>query len=446
MQNNNSDLLFDLNIEYLKYQLKGEPINMKKGVKFEDAFNLCITNAHHDGNCLEDLNDNYTLFNYKSNPRSYQVDIAGLVNLEANNDNISTNTEETDITTYKDYKCKFLKYDFFDGTETVKMEHEDIIIEYNLSQKKFMNEAKDKIILDLCEKVKDIGKNIATRSVSNDFERAKSIFKEEDTIKNLFKEEYDTKKCNTSILINYYNGLLSFSFILKNRFNHSQKGYPNLIKFSQIKDKNQLYFFHATFIREIDGAYKVISNYNLNKAAGIDEKIFDEKKKKDIFVKNDVLLFELKDSKTKNYCLNCMYDNYEVLNGYVKTLKNKNEFKDCEFYYIGIQEGEEEAKESNDKKNNKIEDILKIKLFFFHNSKIFGKNYNEMNIEKLKILDLLKDEFSEIEKKFSEIEKKFEKKFEKINFKDNIIITCLFVLIIMMVVLYITVLCYVLKL
>ena len=101
-----------------------------------------------------------------------------------------------------------------------------------------------------------------------------------------------------------------------------------------------------------------------------------------------------------------MLDNYEVLNGYVKTLKTKNEFKDCEFYYIGVQEGEEEVKENDVKSNNINEDILKIKLFFFNNYKIFGQNYNEMNIEKLKILKLLKDEFSEIEKKLEKVEKK----------------------------------------
>ena len=429
MQNNNFDLLIDFNIEYLKNQLKGEPVNMQKGVKLEEVFNLCITNVHYNGDCLEDLNKNNTLFNYRKSPRSFQVNIAGLVNIKDTNEDISTSTEETGKTTYKGYKCEFLKYDFFDENGTVKMDHEEIKIEYEISKMKFTDETKKIINLDLCKKIKDIGKNKASRSASNVFERAKSVFDEENDIKELFKE-YEI-----GVLKNYYNELLSFSFILKNRFNHSQKGYPNLIKFSQIKGKNKLYFFHATFIREIDGAYKVISNYNLKKSVGIEEKIFDEKKKKDIFFKNDILLFELKDTKTQNYCLNCMYDNYEVLNGYVKTIKTKNDFKDCEFYYIGIQEGKEEAKEKDDK--NKIEGILKIKLFFFYDSQIFGQNYNEMNIEKLKTLNLLKDEFSGIEKKFSGIEKKIsgiEKKISGIEKKNNIILFILIILIIIILI------------
>ena len=57
-----------------------------------------------------------------------------------------------------------------------------------------------------------------------------------------------------------------------------------------------------------------------------------------------------------------MYDNYEVINGYVKILKNKKEFKNCEFYYIGIQEKNREEKEKDVNKNI-TEGILKIKLF-----------------------------------------------------------------------------------
>ena len=121
-----------------------------------------------------------------------------------------------------------------------------------------------------------------------------------------------------------------------------------------------------------------------------------------------------------------MYDNYEVINGYVKILKNKKEFKNCEFYYIGIQEKNREEKEKDVNKNI-TEGILKIKLFFFHNNIIFGQNYCEMDPEKLKVLNLLNDEFSEIDKKFENIEKNFEKKF-------NIIIFGLIVLIIIILV------------
>ena len=426
MQNNNLDLLFDLNLEYLKIQLKGEPVDMQKGIKLEEFFNYSITKAIHDGNCLENLNDNITLFNYrKSKSRSFQVYIAGLVKVQENNDEISINTEDTEKTNYKNYKFEFLNYDFFDENEIVKLNYENTKIEYELKTMKFLNETRANINLDLCELIKDTGKKNAEKSVSNVFERAKSIFNSEEKIKTLFKEE----EFEIPEIKKYYDELLSFSFILKKRFNHSQKGYPNLIKFSQIKGKVKLYFFHAMFIREIDGAYKVISKYNLSKAAGINEKKFDEKKNENIFAKNDVLLFEIKDSKVTNYCLNCMYDNYEVINGYVKILKNKKEFKNCEFYYIGIQEKNREEKEKDVNKNI-TEGILKIKLFFFHNNIIFGQNYCEMDPEKLKVLNLLNDEFSEIDKKFESIERKFEnieKNFEK---KFNIIIFGLIVLII----------------
>ena len=145
------------------------------------------------------------------------------------------------------------------------------------------------------------------------------------------------------------------------------------------------------FVREMAGAYKVISKYNVSKTARIYEKIFDKKKNKKFLVKNDVLLFELKDNKAINYCLNCMHDNYDVLNGYIKILKNKKRFKNI----------------------------------FFHNGHILGQNYNKMNPEKLNILYLLNDEFSEIERKF-----------EFITLKANIIIFSLFILIILIITLF----------
>ena len=114
----------------------------------------------------------------------------------------------------------------------------------------------------------------------------------------------------------------------------------------------------------MEGEYQVISKNDLCKNDGIYEKIFDEKKNRTILVKNDVLLFELKDSKTINYYLNCMNENYEVLNGYIKILKKK-EFKNCQFYYyIVIQEKNEEEEQKEFKKNKIIEDILKFKFFF----------------------------------------------------------------------------------
>ena len=97
MKNNNFDFLLVLNIEYLKNQLKGEPIIIQKGVKLEEFFNLYIKKERYDGFSLENLNDNITLFNYrKNNPKSFQVNMAGLVKVEENIDDISTNTKETE--------------------------------------------------------------------------------------------------------------------------------------------------------------------------------------------------------------------------------------------------------------------------------------------------------------------------------------------------------------
>ena len=111
MKNNNLDLLVDLNIQYKKNQLKGEPVIIQKGVKLEEFFNLYNKKARYDGFCLENLNDNITLFNYrKNNPKSFQVNMAGLVKVQENIDDISTNTKETEKTTYKNYKCEFLKF------------------------------------------------------------------------------------------------------------------------------------------------------------------------------------------------------------------------------------------------------------------------------------------------------------------------------------------------
>lgn len=150
MQNNNLDLLFDLNLEYLKIQLKGEPVDMQKGIKLEEFFNYSITKAIHDGNCLENLNDNITLFNYrKSKSRSFQVYIAGLVKVQENNDEISINTEDTEKTNYKNYKFEFLNYDFFDENEIVKLNYENTKIEYELKTMKFLNETRANINLDL---------------------------------------------------------------------------------------------------------------------------------------------------------------------------------------------------------------------------------------------------------------------------------------------------------
>lgn len=73
---------------------------------------------------------------------------------------------------------------------------------------KFINEIKKYINLDLCELFKNIGKNNAQKSVSNVFEKDKSIFNNEEKIKKLFEDKYDMNE-----LKNYYEDL--FPIFLK---------------------------------------------------------------------------------------------------------------------------------------------------------------------------------------------------------------------------------------
>ena len=137
-----------------------------------------------------------------------------------------------------------------------------------------------------------------------------------------------------------------FSNFIKTKFNSAQKNIPNIIKFVKTNIQN-IYLFHISLIRELDGAFKVIDTYNFTKNSKL-EAIDLEKEKSTpsdvIFKKDDVLLFELKDSTIENIALRCLYHNYESINGYVKLLKETEEFKDSTFYYIGIQEKKESEK------------------------------------------------------------------------------------------------------
>ena len=72
--------------------------------------------------------------------------------------------------------------------------------------------------MDLCQKLKEIGKNKDSESKSsNIFERARA---------NIKKNEFD---------IDYVNKIVEFLRFLKNEFNAGQSDYPNLIKFAKLK-------------------------------------------------------------------------------------------------------------------------------------------------------------------------------------------------------------------
>ena len=109
--------------------------------------------------------------------------------------------------------------------------------------------------------------------------------------------------------------------------------------------------------------------------------------------------------------LNCLKDNYKEINGYIKVIKEEKQFKNCKFFYIGIQEVKEPEIDEDilfEKKNKKIInfDELKVKLYTFSNGKIFGEDYRTMNKKKIETLNIIKPEFDNIDKKFENIDKR----------------------------------------
>ena len=200
---------------------------------------------------------------------------------------------------------------------------------------------------------------------------------------------------------------------MKKEFNASQRGLPNIIRFSKLniddKDKNEdIFFFHIIFRRELDGAYKVKEKYDFLKVSGLKEVDLSYKTENNFFT-DDILLFELKDSTIENVALNCLRHNYKVLNGHIKNLKKIPKYKNCKFFYIGIQERkkkEEENKEKDENKKGYVEkngenlfvnnnnnfslDLLNIKYYTFFDGKIFGENYRKVNPKKLEILKFIK--------------------------------------------------------
>ena len=99
--------------------------------------------------------------------------------------------------------------------------------------------------------------------------------------------------------------------------------------------------------------------------------------------------------------------NYYVLNSHIELLKEKDNFKNCRFFYIGVQEQNNQNFSNNNINNGKNEvyekirkkqekSSLKVKLFEFINDTIFHVDLKLVDPEKLKYLYVLKDEFNEI--------------------------------------------------
>lgn len=202
---------------------------------------------------------------------------------------------------------------------------------------------KELIEIDLCSELKDIGKKHGNNTSSNLFERAKNTINNDNKILEKIIEK--RKVDNKLLLNNYINTIMEFSIYIKNEFNSAQRGLPNLMRFIQIKTKKkeenkEIFMFHITFKRELDGGYRVKAQYNFEQVSGLKElNCYNNKtNEKKIFINNDILLFELKDSTIENIAYDCLRKNYKVLNGYIKILKKKKEFQNCQFFYIGIQE------------------------------------------------------------------------------------------------------------
>ena len=223
------------------------------------------------------------------------------------------------------------------------------------------------------------------------------------------------------------NKIVEFSKIIKNEFNSAQDGFPNIIKFSKLKaflkdESDNIFFFHSTFRRELDGGYKIIKKYDFNTVSGFTEKKIGDSYQSTYFNTDDILLFELKDSLIDNVAIKCIKENYKIINGYIKVIKKEKQFQNCRFFYIGIQEGKESEEDKDalfKKENIKIDyDELKVKLFTFYNGKIFGEDYRTMNKKRIEILNILKPEFENIDKRFENIDKRFEnvdKRFENVD-------------------------------
>ena len=198
-----------------------------------------------------------------------EVDMIGLV--EAKKNLIKDTTTPESSNSLNEYKFELVNYDFYEK-KTIFLNYENITFQYNMKNQNL--KPKDLIEIDLCSELKDIGKKQGSNTSSNLFERAKSIIDNDNKILETIIEK--RKFDNKLLLNNYINTIVEFSFYIKDEFNSAQRGLPNLIRFIQIKTKKkeenkEIFFFHITFKRELDGGYRVKSQYNFEQVSGLKE-------------------------------------------------------------------------------------------------------------------------------------------------------------------------------
>ena len=412
----NNYYLSQLKIDILRTQLIGNNYSIfaenKKGEELEKAFNYLIIQPENGGAKINNIENNKSLFNYSKIPRPFEVAMVGLVSLE------EYDGESTDIKSQKMdeekkcYNCKLREYDFY-NIGTVKFKHNNITIRYNIKDMKYI-EGKNNISADFCEHLKDYAKCSSVKSKSNIFKKAELAIEKD---KEKFEKELKQKKFTKENYVSYLEKIISFSDFIKDNFNGAQLGHPNIIKFAQIEnvDKTSIFFFHLILKREIDSAVKVLDDYDFIKYSNMEE--VEICHSQNIFKKNDILLFEIKDTATEFQGLQCINYNYKVMNGFVKTLKQEEEFKNCEFYYILIQENKKEkgvnlyADLIKEIKTKTRKSILQVKFYLFDETNLFNRNIREMGPDKIRTLYLLKDELLFFRNKFDEIDKKFDKLF-----------------------------------
>ena len=400
-----NDELLNLNIEFLKMNLAGRAKTLsdksgKKGFKLEDCFRLYIPQAKNGGNCLEDLENNSTLFNYSKEKRKFDVQMVGFTEVKNKGE-----PEPKDINLAQ-YKC------YEPEKSLINLNYEGTYIEYDLESMQVKQE--EMISLDIMDALHDVA-----RKNSNQYSECHNFFEKVQKIIKTEKIDLDTNykiKITENELTKYLNYGKAFLKKIKDEFNSAQKGYPTLKRFSKLKtatnlqkDNKDIFVFHATFRRELDAAFKVKHNYDFAKFSGLEEIHLNNSEENEIFKENDILLFELKDSNFKNLVATYINKNYYVLNSHIELIKKKENFKDCRFFYVGIQEQKIENVSNNfiNNKINRVYDelrekegkgIVKIKLFEFINDTIFHVDLKCVNAEKLQVLSLLKDELDEIKK------------------------------------------------
>ena len=260
--------------------------------------------------------------------------MAGFVLLKQKKEStIHINEENNENKNY--YFCELKNYDFYNLNDEEEFKYgkkqNKIIIKYNIKQMKF-TKGKENISFYLCSDLKDISKKKGNsiKSESNIFKKAASIIRND---KGRIEDKINKKNelnINVDDYYNYLPKIISFSEYIKNKFNINQNGYPNIIKFSQTKI--EICFFSFNNQKRNWWAFLVLKDYNFVKYAGIREVNINENSRK-IFKNNDILLFEIKDTSIEYAGLEFINYNYNVIHGYIKTLKKNNKFKDSNFYY-----------------------------------------------------------------------------------------------------------------